>query len=67
MINYQTIVEQYGGGICRRCLNRSFNVRLLPRDFTYDSPEARPCPCCGNIHHIVDGFRLTGKLKLLGK
>lgn len=61
-----TIHEQLGNNVCRRCINRTFHVNLEPPDCSY-AMYPSPCSACGNVHNIVIGLRRSGKLKLLLK
>ena len=64
MLNTKTIRMKYGDDICRRCINKEYQVRLIPEDCQYFL-YARKCPCCGNVRHIVVGFRISGLRKML--
>lgn len=65
MLSARPVRKKYGGYLCRRCLNRQYRVRLNPRDVRYR--HMRVCPLCHSTDHLVVGFRLTGKLKMLFK
>ena len=67
MVTISQVRRKFGGLVCRRCVNAAFNARLLSSDCLYESGEASYCPGCDGTHHIVSGFRLSGKLKLLFK
>ena len=59
------IRRRFGDNICRRCINSTYHVRLNPSDCLYR--YSSECRCCGGMHHIVAGFRLSGRLKMLLK
>ena len=65
MEHYRQIVQQYGGCLCRRCLNRELSAALRPRDCKYGYPLPALCPGCGEQRNIVTDLRVTGRLKLL--
>ena len=59
---------ELGSKVCRRCINQQYHADLLPRDCLYEAGEyVQPCSSCHGMHHIVSGFRLSGRLKLLFK
>ena len=65
MFSEKEIKAQYGTLICRRCLNKFYGVKLLPKDCLYEYHYV--CPGCGEEHHIVSGLKLSGKFKTLLK
>ena len=67
MASIQTVYDEFGGFVCRRCINKRYKVKLVPRDCAYDGPYVQQCPNCKEEHHIVNGFSLTGKIKLMLK
>lgn len=67
MAGLNQVREKYGANICRKCINREYQVNLKPSDCEYANPFPSLCACCGEPKNIVTGLRLTGKLKLLGK
>ncbi|MBR2287775.1 MAG: hypothetical protein IJ865_05985, partial [Clostridia bacterium] len=59
--------KSYGGNVCRHCINDMTYVHLYPKDCVY-APQRDVCPRCKKENkHIVSGFKLSGKWKLLGK
>ncbi len=65
MLTLKPVVLQYGDYICRRCLNRGYDVHLANRDCRYADPHE--CPCCRKTSNIVIGLKLSGHVKMLGK
>ena len=65
MLSLKPVVIEYGDYICRRCLNRRYEVHLAHRDCRQSEP--RECPCCRKVGSMVTGLRLSGRMKLLGK
>ena len=59
------IAARFGGPICRRCINAQYGVSLKPFDCKYPYPYKDTCPRCGEMQNIVDGFRISGKIKML--
>ena len=66
MITKRIIKRAFGGNICRRCINQLAGARLERKDCIYDSYPSE-CPSCGVPQNIVTGFRLSGRIKLIGK
>ena len=66
MAGIRAINRNLGIAVCRRCISRVYDVRLLPEDCVYDDYPQR-CSCCRQVHNIVVGFRISGKLKMLFK
>ncbi len=67
MLSVERIQKEHGGRICRRCINELYRTRLKPNNCLYDGPYPRVCPVCGETHHIVYGFTVSGSLKVLFK
>lgn len=67
MLNLSKIYALFGGGICRRCLNRVCHVNLERTDCVYGNPYPMCCPRCGEMHNIVTDLRFTGRIKLMFK
>ena len=67
MHNTNAILKRFGGNICRRCLNAEIEpIHLSPDDCVYQGYGT--CPLCQQQgKHIVMGFTLRGKIKLIGK
>ena len=63
MLTNEKIIKQFGRNICRRCINKSYNISLLNTDCYYNFPYPQKCPCCNEMKNIVTGFRLSGYLK----
>jgi len=66
MIDFKKIDKEYGGMICRACLNMEFGTSLSPKDCDYYEGK-NLCACCHEEKHIVRGLRLSGKMKTLFK
>ena len=66
MLSLRPVVLEYGGHICRRCLNRRYEVHLAHRDCR-ETASPLPCPCCGKAGNVVVALRLGGRVKLLRK
>jgi len=62
----KAIQKKYGQNICRRCINRLTGAALERKNCIYASYPGT-CPVCGVPQNIVTGFRLSGKLMLIGK
>ena len=67
MLGTGRLKTQYGGNICRRCINSAYGTHLRPSDCRYLDEDLHPCPACGVPQHIVCGFRLIGACKMLLK
>ena len=67
MATEKTIFLDFGGAVCRRCINQRYGANLQPKDCKYDSPYAQICPVCQEVHHIVHGLTASGKIKMLLK
>ncbi len=67
MVSIRTVIKDFGRPVCRRCINQKYNVNLQPQDCEYDGPYAAICSNCDEVHHIVIGFSLSGKFKMLTK
>ena len=65
MLNPKPIHDRFGDYICRRCINKEYRVKLVPPDCQYGYDYI--CPRCHEKHHIVTGFTLSGRLKMLLK
>ena len=63
----KTINDKLGHTVCRRCINEAFQVELEPKDCHYGGPYLQECQVCKNMHHIVVGLTLSGRIKLLKK
>ena len=60
--------EEYGGELCRRCINEVRGVRIERTDCWYaDTPYPTRCARCGELRNIVTALRLSGRLKLWRK
>lgn len=60
----QSVYKKYGGGICRKCINREYHAKLVPEDCQYYYyPYA--CPSCGEVRNIVVGFRWQVRTRML--
>ena len=67
MLTTRRIRKYYGGNVCRHCLNYMLQIHLYSKDCKYEK-EYDVCPACKNENkHIVKGFKLSGKLKTMGK
>lgn len=60
----QSVYKEYGGGICRQCLNQKYHMKLVPEDCRY-FPYQYVCPCCGELRNIVVGFRWGVRMRML--
>ena len=67
MATINTVWNRCGRPVCRRCINQVFHVNLQPRDCSYPIPYQQQCAVCGQPSNVVEGFRLTGTLKMLLK
>ena len=67
MASFYRIRSRFGGEICRRCINAAYRAHLTPQDCRYGYPYPSRCFRCGEVHNIVTGLRLSGRLKLLFK
>lgn len=65
MLSLKPVILEYGGNLCRRCLNRRYEVHLAHRDCR-EAPN-RECPCCRKVGSVVVGLTLSGRFKLLTK
>lgn len=65
MLTLKAVIRDYGGVICRRCLNRRYNVHLAHRDVREESNQ--DCACCRRVGRVVTGLTLSGRIKLLRK
>ena len=66
MFSLKPVILDYGGPLCRRCMNRRYGVHLAHRD-CIQSPSPRECPCCRKVESAVVGLKLSGRIKMLGK
>lgn len=66
MANLRDVNKNLGITVCRRCIGRAYNVKLLPKDCIYDD-YPQMCICCRKVHNIVVGFKFSGKIKMLFK
>ncbi len=66
MLSLRPVLLEYGDYLCRRCLNRRYEVHLAHRDCR-ESPSPHPCPCCKKTGSVVTGLRMGGHIKLLRK
>ena len=62
MLTMKKIRRTYGQPICRACINNNFNLRLRSVECRYRY-GSETCPACGEMKHIVIGFRWKGYLK----
>lgn len=61
------LIREYGGNVCRHCINDVTYVHLYPKDCIYETGRG-VCPRCHMANkHIVRGFKFSGKWKLKGK
>ncbi|MBR2697050.1 MAG: hypothetical protein IKE76_00510 [Clostridia bacterium] len=60
----QKNVVKYGGCLCRRCMDRHYNVHLSHRDVVEIEGV---CPNCKKKGRLVSGLKLGGRIKMLGK
>ncbi|MBQ2461525.1 MAG: hypothetical protein II504_03710 [Clostridia bacterium] len=61
------IRREFGGNVCRHCINSMTGVHLYPRDCHYEAKRGI-CPRCHlENKHIVCGFTFGGKWKLRGR
>ena len=67
MISMDKIRKEYGGYICRRCLNEIYHTNLTPRDCIYETIYLRECKRCHKSGHTVEGLNKKGMLKTLLK
>ena len=67
MATIHTIREDFDAWVCRQCINDNYDVDLMPGDCRYEGPYLRRCRNCGEMHHIVVGLKMSGKIKLMGK
>ena len=65
MLSLKPIVLEYGDHLCRRCMNRRYDVHLAHRDCR-ETPS-RECPCCRKVGSVVTGLTLSGRIKRLKK
>ena len=66
MLTLKPVILEYGDYLCRRCMNRRYDVHLAHRDCR-ESPSPGACPCCKKTGSVVTGLRLGGRIKLLRK
>ena len=66
MLTLKPVIKDYGGYLCRKCMDRRYGVHLACRD-CIQTPDPRECPCCRNYTNLVMGLKLTGKIKMVGK
>ncbi len=67
MVSKRKIIKQFGGNICRQCINKTNKIHLLHSDCRYELMYPRKCPCCGEMKNIVTGFVLSGYVKSIFK
>ena len=65
MRNLKPVRDRFGDYICRRCLNRRYNVNLQPKDCR--EFYSGICPRCKEYHRLIVSLTATGKLKMLLK
>ena len=63
MLTTKPIRKRFHGDICRRCINDEYKVSLMHSDCKYG--RTARCPRCGDQRHIVEGFVISGKKKML--
>ncbi len=66
MINIKKIRKQFGGNVCRQCINKEYGIHLLHTDCQYGMMYPGKCPCCGDMKNIVTGIKLSGFFKSFG-
>ena len=66
MLTTRRFKKQFGGNVCRHCVNDLMGVHLIPKECKY-VPGRSTCPRCLKNAHIVKGFKLKGKWKLRRK
>ena len=59
----RTLIE-YGGYLCRRCMDHCYHVHLAHRDVK-EIPGT--CHRCGKTRKLVIDLKIDGRLKMLGK
>ena len=65
MTTAKKLFHDAGGSICRRCINRKYNLNLKRTDCLYGLAYPGVCTSCGAVQNIVTSLRLRGKIKLL--
>ena len=66
MITISRIKKDFGGPICRSCINNRYSVKLSRKHCRYEK-HSDVCPSCGERKHIVKRLSLLGYLKGIGK
>lgn len=66
MIDFTQIKKEYGGLVCRACLNAEHGAKLTPKDCIYYS-KRKKCARCRVVKHVVQKLRFSGTLKTLFK
>ena len=66
MVSMDRIHKDLGIHPCRKCINERYKAALLPEDCQYYIYPVK-CTKCGDVHNIVIGLNLSGKMKLLLK
>ena len=64
MLTMSRIKKEHGAPICRRCVNKQYQVNLRRKHCRYYR-YSDICPCCGESRHIVKRFSLAGCWKLI--
>ena len=67
MDKIQQVLDEYGGLLCRQCINEIFSANLKTEDCIYNGPDLMICKRCGQGKHIVWSLRGSGKRKLTFK
>ncbi|MBR2761036.1 MAG: hypothetical protein IKE16_00935 [Solobacterium sp.] len=65
MLSLEPVKEKYGDYLCRQCLNKEYNVNLVPRDCNHFFFGV--CRCCNENRRLITSLTATGKLKMLVK
>ena len=65
MLDLEPVKQKYGDYICRRCLNKEYNVNIQPKDC--DRYYYGHCRCCKEDRRLVVSLTPIGKIKMLLK
>ena len=65
MLDLEPVKRKYGDYICRRCLNKEYNVNIQPKDC--DRYYYGHCRCCKEDRRLVVSLTPIGKIKMLLK
>ncbi len=72
MEKYARVKARIRAGLCRKCINREFDLFLEPRDCLYYTRRRdgqtvylrRNCPQCRQVSHMLGGVRLSRRYKV---